>query len=61
MLRLRLRLRCKDGSSTGMQGTAAAGEPGTRRAAVVEAPGHAGRESRGGGRLRSDFASSSPV
>ena len=61
MLRLRLRLRCRDGGSTGMQGTAAAGEPGARRAAAVEAPGHAGREGRGGGRMRSVFANSSPV
>ena len=56
-----LRLRCRDGGSTGMQGTAAAGEPGARRAAAVEAPGHAGREGRGGDRMRSDFANSSPV
>ena len=37
-----LRLRCRDGGGTGMQGTAAAGEPGARRAAAVEASGHLG-------------------
>ena len=42
MLRLRLRLRCRDGGGTRMQGTAAAGEPGARRAAAVEASGHLG-------------------
>ena len=44
-----------------MQGNGSGRGTWTRRAAAVEAPGHAGREGRGGGRLRSDFANSSPV
>ena len=31
------------------------------KGAAVEAPGHAGREGRGGDRMRSDFENSSPV
>ena len=42
MLRLRLRLMCRDGGSTGMQGTAAAGEPGARRARLLKLLGTLG-------------------
>ena len=44
MLRLRLRLRCRDGGSTGMQGTAAAGEPGARRARLLKLLGTLGEK-----------------
>ena len=44
MLRLRLRLRCRDSGSTGIQGTAAAGEPGARRARLLKLLGTLGEK-----------------
>ena len=44
MLRLRLRLRCRDGGSTGMQGTAVAGELGARRARLLKLLGTLGEK-----------------
>ena len=44
MLRLRLRLRCRDGGSTGIQGTAAAWEPGARRARLLKLLGTLGEK-----------------